>query len=208
MKVAMLRATPVVALAACTLATAAPVRAQDVAGTAAARAPATDAEWRVWMPEESAVPTPALAFAETAEDVGSYQKYYYFHRSGTSFAEALADIRQCDEFARGLYGGDYYPDPAYTSMYGIGGAFGGLIGGAIAQAIYGSAEERRKRRVNMRRCMSFKGYERYGLSKDLWEEFNFEEGNRHVPEAERQHMLAMQAKVASGPQPAAEGLGL
>jgi hypothetical protein len=186
------------------LAAAAPAVAQDGAGAK----PVTDVEWRAWVPDQAAVSMPALAFAERPEDASNYQKYYYFHRADTSFADALTDIRQCDEFARGLYGGDYYPDPAYTAMYGVGGALGGAIGGALAQAIYGSAEERRKRRVNMRRCMSFKGYERYGLSKDLWEKFNFEEGNRSVPEAERQQMLAMQAKVASGPLPSTEGLGL
>lgn len=190
------------------LAAATPAVAQDTAEATTARKPANDAEWRAWMPEEAAISMPALVFAESPEDATNYQKYYYFHRPDTSFADALADIRQCDEFARGLYGGDYYPNPAYTALYGVGGALGGAIGGAMAQAIYGSAEERRKRRVNMRRCMSFKGYQRYGLSKDLWQEFNFEEGNREVPEAERQRMLAMQAKVASGPLPSTKGLGL
>ena len=94
------------------------------------------------------------------------------------------------------------------ASYGLGGVLGGAIGSALADAIYGSAEERRKRRVNMRRCMNFKGYARYGLSKDLWNEFNFEEGNRTVPEQERQGMLAQQAKVASGPKPAGGELGL
>jgi hypothetical protein len=168
----------------------------------------TDAEWRAWLPQPDEIEMPQLAFEETAEDIKNYDKYYYFNREGASFAEALADIRQCDEHARGLFGGDYYPDPGYAASYGLGGVIGGAIGAAMADAIYGSAERRRKRRVNMRRCMFFMGYERYGLSKQLWEQFNFEEGNSDIAEDERQHMLARQAKAASGPKPQAEGIGL
>ena len=39
------------------------------------------------------------------------------------------------------------------------------------------------------------------LAENLWERFNFEEGNRVVPEDERQRMLQLQARVASGPAP-------
>ena len=60
----------------------------------------------------------------------------------------------------------------------------------------------------MRRCMGYKGYERYGLNKDLWQEFNFEEGFSGEEESKRQAMLAQQAKVASGPKPEAKELGL
>ena len=51
-------------------------------------------------------------------------------------------------------------------------------------------------------CMRFKDYRVYGLPETLWERFNFEEGNRRVPEAERQRLLQLQARVASGPAPA------
>lgn len=164
----------------------------------------TDQDWMDWSPDASTIEMPALAFEESEKDTANYEKYYYFNRADTEFDVALADVRFCDELARGLATANYYPDPGTTAMYGIGGA----IGGAIANAIYGSAEERRKRRANMRRCMNFKGYERYGLSKDLWQEFNFEEGNSSVPEEDRQKMLAQQAKVAAGPVPEAEILGL
>jgi hypothetical protein len=179
-----------------------PAVAQDDADTQ----PGNSVEWRKWAPDENTIVMPELAFSETPEDAENYSKYYYFNRAGTSFAEALSDIRQCDDYARGLYGGDYSSSAGYAA--GLGGAVGGMVGGIAAQAIYGSAEERRKRRVNMRRCMFFKGYERYGLSKDRWEEFNFEEGAATFPEGPRQRMLAQQAKVASGPRPATKELGL
>ena len=93
-------------------------------------------------------------------------------------------------------------------MYGVGGVIGGAIGGALAQAIYGSAEKRNKRRVNMRRCMHFKGYARHGISKDLWEAFNFEEGLSGVEEQDRQKMLAAQVLVASSTLSGNEDIGL
>jgi hypothetical protein len=98
--------------------------------------------------------------------------------------------------------------PAMLQYGFAAGAIGGLIGGAISQAIYGSAEARAKRRTNMRRCMNFKGYARHGLAKDLWQEFNFEEGLNSVDEKDRQQMLAVQALVASSGANGAEDIGL
>jgi len=188
-----------------------PVLAQEASGDSS-QPVRTDAEWKAWVPDSAEVQMPELAFAETAEHVKDYHKYYYFHRKDTSFAEALGDIRECDDYARGLVGVTGSYDAAMGGalvQYGmLGGVLGGLIGGVLSDAIHGSAEERRKRRVNMRRCMFFKEYQRYGLVKNLWEEFNFEEGNGKVPEPERQPLLAIQARVASGPVPVAEDLGL
>jgi len=87
------------------------------------------------------------------------------------------------------------------------GAVGGMIGNAIADAIVGSAERRRARRINMRQCMSFKGYERHGLSKALWQKFNFEEGLTGVSEEERQRLLKQQALVAATARPDTKELG-
>ena len=97
----------------------------------------------------------------------------------------------------------------YMVQYGmagaVGGAVGGMIGAALSDAIYGSAERRRLKRLNLRNCMHFKGYDRSGLSKELWVEFNFEEGNGRKPEAERERAIA--ARVAAG-QTARHQLGL
>ena len=58
----------------------------------------------------------------------------------------------------------------------------------------------------MRNCMYYKGYDRYGLEKDLWQEFNFEEGNSREEAESRAQKLMMQARVASGPKPEQEAL--
>ena len=146
------------------------------------------------------VPLPDLAFEPDEEDVRNYDKYFYFHRADTDFETAYADLQECDAHARGFtyYAGTTVP----IYQFGVlGGALGGAIGSVMADAIWGSAERRRMRRVNMRVCMGFKGYRTYGLPKDLWQQFNFDEGLTQVEERRRQRLLQIQARVASGPTP-------
>jgi hypothetical protein len=135
------------------------------------------------------VELPNLAFQPTPAIERNYDKYFYFHRDDTSFAAAYEDIRECDALARGI------------TLRLDGGPVTGGVTGVIADAILGSAERRRIRRVNMRMCMGFKDYRIYGLPEALWEQFNFEEGLRQVEEARREQLLQVQARVASGPRP-------
>ncbi len=169
---------------------------------------ASDVDPMIVVPDPANVKMPKLAFTATPQDVDDFDKYYYFNRADTSFEAALADLRDCDGFARGLSSGYKYQEAPYPYTYTAAGVAGGLIANVMIAAIFGSSEKRRLRRVNMRRCMGYKGYERYGLNKDLWQEFNFEEGFSGEEEAKRQAMLAQQAKVASGPKPEAKELGL
>jgi hypothetical protein len=154
---------------------------------------------------------PVLAYQATPEIEADFDKYFYFHREGTSFAEAFADIKECDALASGssIYmGGDNAAMNAAVAQYGMAGAVGGVIGSVLADAIFGSAARRQQRRTNLRNCMGFKGYGRFGLSGDLWKEFNFEEGHGRKKEGVREEALELQALVASGPRPQAKELGL
>jgi hypothetical protein len=159
--------------------------------------------------EIAAVQTPALAFQETPQIAADYDKYFYFHRPDTSFDEAYADITECDALARGAryYVGSGEPYPGYYGVnYGLGGAIGGAIASAMVDAIFGSAERRKMRRTNMRTCMHYKGYDRYGLDRDQWKIFNFEEGNGPEEPDIRARDLLVQARVAAGPKPQHEAL--
>ncbi|MES1973201.1 MAG: hypothetical protein V4472_12135 [Pseudomonadota bacterium] len=170
-------------------------------GAAHAQAIKAEPPVRHFTPEEvSKVTMPDLAFVETPADVQTYDKYFFFHRDDTSFDEAYADIKECDALASGIryYGGQ---NNLYTGQYGLGGAIGGAIGNLLADAIFGSAERRKIRRANLRNCMSYKEYQRYGVSGQQWKAFNFEEGNGRKKEAEREADLLQQARVASGPKP-------
>lgn len=151
--------------------------------------------------DPATVTMPKLDFIPSEADRSDYEKYFYFHRADTDFDTALADVRECDQYARG---------PSYTVAslpiynYGMAGAVGGAIGGAVADAIFGSAQRRKMRRAVLKTCMKYKEYTAYGLNRDLWTRFNFEEGNSSPPEDKRQAMLRMQARVASGPTPIGE----
>jgi len=172
-------------------------------------------EMRKFSAEElAAIEMPDTEFEESATDIPLYDKYFYFNRVETSFDEAFADITECDALASGIsfyMDGNYEPYPGYYGQYyGVGGAIGAPIGAAIGfalrDAIDGSAHRREVRRMNMRNCMAFKGYRRFGISKDKWETFNFEEGGGREKEEVRQRALLMQARVASGPTPAREAI--
>lgn len=157
--------------------------------------------------DPTTITLPDLAFQATPEIARDFEKYHYFHRAGTDFQTAYADILECDGYSRGFtYNAGTYQGPvpypyAGTLAGGIGGALGATIGNGIADAIWGSAERRRLRRVNMRTCMEFKGYHVYGLPERLWDQFNFTEGLTAVDPARRARMLQIQARVASGPTP-------
>lgn len=158
--------------------------------------------------ERAAVVMPALAYREGPEDAKTFDKYYYFHRADTDFATAYADIVECDGYARGLQSGIGYMQTPYPYAGTMAGALGGAIGNALAAAIFGSAEKRRLRRINMRTCMHYKGYSRYGLPKSTWEPFNFEEGLSGVSQAERDKLLRQQALVAASGTTQGRELGL
>lgn len=161
-------------------------------------------EKRFSAAEVAAIATPDLTSSAADGDAADFDKYFYFHRPDTGFDEAFADINECDALASGIsyYRASSEPYPGYfANQYGIGGAIGGALGAALADAIFGSAERRKVRRINMRNCMGFKGYQRYGLGKDIWKEFNFEEGGGREDEKIRAASLLQQARVASGPTP-------
>jgi len=143
--------------------------------------------------EAAAVAMPDLAFEATADDVADFEKFFYFHRDGTDFSTAFADISECDALASGV---------SYYGSY----AGGGVIGSAVSDLIYGSAERRRIRRINLRNCMGYKEYSRYGMERERWQKFNFEEGNYKVSATKRQAFLMKQARVASGPKPVGQVL--
>ena len=188
------------------------VPVQEAGKPAAAEAPAegeaVSVDLLTAVPDPSTVVMPELTFAATPEIEAVYDKYYYFHRADTNFSTALADLRECDAFARGLTTGIGYTATPYPYAGTMAGAVGGAIANVMVMMIFGSAAKRQLRRTNMRRCMHYKGYERYGLKRDLWEKFNFEEGLSSVKEVDRQRYLAQQAKVASTPGLSQKDLGL
>lgn len=138
-----------------------------VASAAGAQGSAPKVDPMTVVPDPATVPMPKLDFVSNPLIEADFDKYYFFNRANTTFEEALADLRDCDGFARGLSSGYKYQEAPYPYTYTAAGAAGGVIANVMIAAIFGSAEKRRLRRVNMRRCMGYRGYARFGLEKDL-----------------------------------------
>lgn len=95
-----------------------------LAGAASAQAIEQPREIREFTAEEvAAIPMPETAFDIRRARVGDFDKYYYFHREGTSFAEAFADITECDDLASGLasYRGNAEPAAEGQTGLSVGG---------------------------------------------------------------------------------------
>ena len=83
----------------------------------------------------------------------------------------------------------------------------GFLGGPLWHSLQVTsrtrAERVRLRNVNMRTCMGFKGYRRYGLPESIWKLFNLDaNAMRSSSTATLVEYRQKQAKVASGPLPA------
>lgn len=139
-----------------------------------------------------ALPTDPAARAKVLED--GY-KFFYFHSSSVSFAEAWADLAECRaHLASGApamlpgfvpFGETVRRDLAYQpSPYG-------LVGEAMV-AIIAPKMERGLRNNKLRRCMGTRGYARYAVAEPAWDQLN---------EGDEDKLLAMQARLASGPKP-------
>lgn len=197
---------------------AAPVMAQEAApaqvnnpAPAEAVSPAAAPSAGPAIPSPEGLTMPKLDFTPTPEIEQDYDKYFYFHRANTSFAEAYVDIHECDALASGssiYYDSSTATAAAFANSSVLAAGVGGAIAGAMMDAIFGSSARREQRRQNLRNCMHFKDYKRYGLARDLWTEFNFEEGMGRKKEDRRNDALALQALVASGPAPTTKELGL
>lgn len=184
------------------------VAAFSVIGFSAGAVAASSNSTSVWNTpgavDPAAVPMPNIVFTTSDAAAQDFDKYFIFHRAGTDFTTAYADLDECENYAAGRPGGSNSSSTiasAVASQFGlVGGVVGGMIAGAIVEAQMASAR-RKLRRGILRTCMGYKGYAAFGLPRDVWKEFNFEEGSKAFPEAQRMHYLRMQAKVASGPRP-------
>jgi len=187
-----------------------PVLLAITPAAAGAQAIKSEPEMKVFTAAEiEAVAMPDLAYTPDPVIAQDFDKYFFFHREGTDFSRAYADIIECDSLASGInfyMGADNWAMQNAITQYGAAGAVGGVLGSLMADAIFGSAERRRIKRINLRNCMFYKGYDRYGLKKDLWQEFHFEEGLSRENAKDREAALLKQARVASGPKPQYEVL--
>jgi hypothetical protein len=124
-------------------------------------------------------------------------KFYYFHNTGVSFAEAHQDFTECRaHLAAG--GGVRIPgfiawDEAHrrqvveTTTLFPGGMAGDMLAFLILPKI-----ERGLKSNKMRRCMGTRGYVRFAIPEAIWDTIN---------KGDETAQVNMQAKLAVGPKP-------
>lgn len=147
------------------------------------------------IPDPASISVPDVTPSSDPKIKSDGYKFYYFHRSGTSFDDAYRDLTEC----RGhlVTGGaaavpGFIPwDEAHQRKIPQRIQPYGLVGGALA-AIILPKMERGARSNKMRRCMGTRGYARYAITEESWNRLN---------EGDERQLILMQAKLASGPKP-------
>lgn len=129
---------------------------------------------------------------------GNELKFFVFHREGTSFDAARADIAEC---SRHLSRGKQLKMPAFVAWEDsdrtaeaveFNGSYG-LVGLAFYSILEGPLDRSIRQQVVMR-CMLPRGYDRYSVTEDMWKQIHQGEN----PE----ELIDLQAAIASGPVPA------
>lgn len=153
--------------------------------------------------------TPLGASAQTTAvpaEKPDYSKYFYFHKEGVSSVAAQADFDECTTYGANVTN----IEPGTQTMYvpytgalsplaaGLAGGIGAALGSLLADALFKGPQRKAMRRTVMRKCMGFKGYQRYGMNKQAWEKLADGDDQAAVS--------ARFATLASGPKPSAEAL--
>lgn len=154
-------------------------------------------------PDAAAVTVPDMTFTPAKADIRRFDDYFYFHKSGVSYERAFADLDQCrmygqmTQFVAPLpayvpLGGDPVkaPGPRHWNMF----LMDGIVGALIADIIIANAMEDRAIATS-RRCMAYKGYRRYGTSRNIF---------KQIDSGADTEKLARKALIASGPAPQIE----
>jgi len=148
-----------------------------------------------------------LVFEADEKHTEEFHKYFFFHKEGVSYDQALNDIGACNVYQKGAVGseGEIVPIvPRFGSLsetssykpYVYNENSGGLVGAVIGDIVGGPILQK-NRAQRYRKCMEYSGYDRYGISKDKWKRLQKSTPNDYVK---------VNASVASGPKPKTEKL--
>ncbi len=147
-------------------------------------------------PDPATITLPDLSPTRDPNVIENGWKHFYFHKQGVSYEQAYADLADCYRFLLVPYVNARLPTfapwpekPGFTTMQPVNnyGLVGGIIGGMVVGPVI-----RRAMQARMRRCLEPRGYVRYPIPEETWEQLTdkFSLGS-----------IALQAKAASGPRP-------
>jgi hypothetical protein len=160
-------------------------------------APSVAASQTITPPDPATVELPDLTSRDPGVS-GNGWKYFYFHKQSVSYEQAYADFADCYRFLAGLE--PYVRLPLFAPWKEPSAAAagaerppqnGGLAGALILSVVTGTLD-RRARQSTLRRCMEPRGYVRYAIPENAWEQ---------LVDRYSQRSIALQAKAASGPKP-------
>lgn len=147
-------------------------------------------------PDPATITLPDLTPSRDPQVVENGWKHFYFHKQSVSYEQAYADFADCYRFLLVPYVNARLPTfapwpekPGFTTVQPVNnyGLVGGIIGGMVVGPVI-----RRAMQARMRRCLEPRGYVRYPIPEEAWEQLTdkFSQGS-----------IALQAKAASGPRP-------
>lgn len=156
-------------------------------------------------PDPKTIAVPDLVPRSPQRGSSAYDESFYFYKAGVSYEAAFSDLDECRMYALSTpllavpprfvpLGGDAIAEGRARS--GAAMTQYGVIGVLISGIIIANAEEDAIR-FNTRRCMAYKGYERYGTQRAIWKQIDA------GTDAEKTARMAL---IASGPHPDAKAI--
>jgi hypothetical protein len=149
------------------------------------------------LPRPDSVTLPPMTFGTDPKVAANGYKFFFFHNPQVSYDEAAADLGDCHAQ---LQIGAALSLPAFVpwkeqAARPVAAAVSpyGLAGEAILSIIQPKLE-RGLRNNRMRLCMERRGYVRYAIDQAAYDA---------IWEGDGASLVAMQAKLATGPAPAA-----
>lgn len=149
------------------------------------------------LPDPANIELPDLSANDPAVTKKGH-KFFYFFNPTVSFSEAYEDISECRSY---LVTGEVAMLPGFVPWVeevapeevksGYGANPYGLVG-ALIVALFQDGVNNGPSNNRLRLCMEPRGYARYPLTEDAWLALN---------KGDEPNIVAMQAKLASGPAP-------
>lgn len=152
-------------------------------------------------PDPGTVRVPVLRAATDPNGAHDYDKFFVFWRPETSYESAFSDLDQCRIYGLETklvastpkyvpLGADEIKEPNSYIPYGY------FMSGLLSDYLIDRALKDEYLQTE-KRCMAYKGYDRFGVSRETWKE---------IMAGKDEDALARRALIAAGPQPATESV--
>ena len=156
-------------------------------------------------PDPATITLPDMTIKPTKPDPRRSDEYFYFHKSNVSYERAFSDLDQCRMYSqmaqlvapmpRFIPLGGEQIEPTGPDGWSTFPMFG-FAGMMIANWLIAEGQEEMAITTN-RRCMAYKGYQRYGISRAIF---------KQIESGTDTEKLARKARIASGSAPQTEAL--